>query len=146
MGGQAAYGAQLKMGDGATPTEEFTTIADVKDISGPGVTRDMVDGTTHSSEDGYKEKVPTLKDGGDVTFELNWDPRDGTHDMTTGLGAKVEADEPTNFQLIYARVGFQWNFAGYVTAFGPVSAAVAGLLTAPVTIAVTGKPQLVTGS
>jgi hypothetical protein len=141
MGATASYGAQLQIGDGAM-TEAFTTVAGVKDISGPQMTRDNVEVTAHDSPDGYKERVPTLKDGGQVTFELNWDPSDATHDLATGLGSLIDVDDPTHFRLVYPRLSKRWAFSGYVTAYGPIAAPVAGVHQAPVTIMVTGQPVL----
>lgn len=143
MPATAAYGAQLQMGDGATPTEAFTTIGGVKDLTGPGITRELVESTSHDAVDGYETHVPTIKRSGDVSFDLNWDPADGTHNMATGLGSRADDDNPTNFRLVYPRLGYRWQFSGYVTAFGPVAAPVAGLHSAPVTIKVVGKPALV---
>lgn len=141
MTATAAYGAQLQVGDGANP-ENFATVAGVKDISGPAISRDLVEVTSHDSADGYEEHVPTIRRSGEVTFDLNWDPSDATHDMTTGLGALVDSDDATNFRLVYARIGYEWQFAGYVTNFS-TGAPVAGVHTGSVTIKVTGVPSLV---
>ncbi len=137
----AGYGTLLQMGDGATPTEVFTTIAGVKDISGPSTSRDLEDVTSHSSEDGYEEHVPTIKRSGEVSFDLNWNPDDPTHDDVTGLGARTQDDEPSNFRLVYPRLAKRWAFAGYVTGF-ETSAPVGGIIGASVSIKITGKPVL----
>ena len=145
MTATASYGAELQMGDGATPTEAFTAVGGVKDISGPAISRDLFETTSHDATDGYETHVPTIKRSGEVTFDINWDPSDATHDMSTGIGAKVNADDPTNFLLIYARIGYQWAFAGYVTKFD-TKAPVAGIHGASVTIKITGAPVLSAGS
>jgi hypothetical protein len=137
----AAYGAQLQVGDGATPTEAFTTIGGVKDISGPAASRDIVETTSHDAEDGFETHVATIKRSGEVTFDINWDPTDATHDQDTGLLGLVHLDEPTNFRLIYARIGYQWDFAGWVTQFS-TGAPVADVHTASITIKITGAPVL----
>jgi hypothetical protein len=137
----ASYGTLLQMGDGATP-ENFATIAGVGDIAGPAISRDLVEVTSHSSEDGYEEQVPTIKRSGNVTFPLRWDPDDPTHDGETGILALVQADEPTNFREVYPRIGKMWTFSAYVTAFN-TTAPVAGVAGADVTMKITGRPQLV---
>ena len=65
-----SHGTLLKVGDGASP-EVFATIAEVKDISGPGTTLSTEDATNHDSG-GWREPVPTLLEGGEVTFDLNY--------------------------------------------------------------------------
>lgn len=141
----ASYGSLLQMGDGATPTEIFTTIAGVKDISGPAMSRDLEEVTSHSSPNGYEEHVPTIKRSGEVTFDLNFDPANATHGTAaTGLAGKVDADDPTNYRLVFPRIGttgYQWVFAAYVTGF-ETSAPVAGIFGASVTMKITGAPVL----
>jgi hypothetical protein len=141
MAASASYGTLLQMGDGGTPAEEFTTIAGVKDISGPALSRDLEETTSHDADDGYETHVPTIKRSGEVSFDINWDPADGTHDDATGLVALVGADEPTNFRVVYPRQGFAWDFSAYVTSF-ETSAPVAGVLGASVTMKITGRPTL----
>ena len=50
MSGINAFGTQLKRGDGAGP-EVFTSIADATGISGPGLSRETLDVTSHGSPD-----------------------------------------------------------------------------------------------
>ncbi len=141
----ASYGSLLQMGDGASPTEAFTTIAGVKDISGPATNRDLEEVTSHSSPNGFEEFVPTIKRSGEVSFDLNFDPTLATHGTaTTGLAGKVNSDVPTNFRLVFPRIGvngYRWAFSGYVTGFD-TSAPVAGVAGASVTIKITGSPTL----
>ncbi len=128
---------------GATPV--FTTIAGVKDISGPATNRDLEEVTSHSSPNGYEEFVPTIKRSGEVTFDLNFDPTNATHGTAaTGLAGKVHADTPTDFRLVFPRIGtngYRWTFSAFVTGF-ETSAPVAGVFGASVTRKVTGAPTL----
>ena len=140
----AAYGTLLQMGDGAG-TEVFATVAGVKDIAGPGVSRDTAESTSHSSPEGYEEFVATIKRSGEVGFDCNWNPADPTHDETTGMYHLAQADAATNFKLVYPRLLKAWSFKGIVTKW-VTNAPVAGLLTASVTIKVTGRPTLATWS
>ena len=80
----SSFGTLLKIGDGADP-EVFTTIAEVLDISGPGLSLDTEETTNHSSPGGWEEYVGTILRSGEVTFGINYDPVGATHDASTGL-------------------------------------------------------------
>lgn len=138
----AGFGTLLKIGDGGTPTEVFTTIAEVKDITPPKLSMDTDDVTHQTSPGGWKEKLPTLLDAGEVTFELNFIPTDATQGYSTGLIKDLVNKTRRNFQLVFPDSGSTtWAFAAFVTGFEP-SAPVGGTLTASVTLTVTGQPTL----
>lgn len=69
----------LKRGNAATP-EVFTEIAEVKGITGPSMTSGVVDVTSFSSPNNYREFLATLKDPGQLTFVINFNPSNTTHD------------------------------------------------------------------
>jgi predicted secreted protein len=131
----SSFGTLLKIGDGATPTEAFTTIAEVRDISGPGFTLDTEEVTNHSTTGGYKEYIATLKDGGEVTFDLNFFQH-ATHD---DLWDDFEARTRRNFQIVFPITSGDdtLTFAAFVTNIGH-EAPVQGVLTRSVTLRVTG--------
>lgn len=136
----AATGTLLQMGDGA-PTEAFATIAEVRDISGPGLSLNAIDVTAHTPE-GWHEFIGGLLDGGEVTFDINWVPSDATHDVTTGLVANMLARSVDNYQLVLPdAANTTWRFAALVTGFEP-SEPVDDALTASVTLRITGQPTL----
>lgn len=134
-----SHGTYLQIGDGATPTEVFATIAEVKDISGPEMTLNMEDATSHSSG-GWREEIPTLLEAGDVTFDVNF-VNDATQaDLKDAQTARTRL----NFRIVFPLDTPLTNaFSGYVTGFG-YSAPVEGILTASVTIRVSGPVTTVT--
>jgi predicted secreted protein len=137
----SAFGTLLKIGDGGSP-ENFTTIAEVKDISLPHFARDMIDVTTHSSTEGWREFMAGLKSGGEVTFEINFLPTDATHSYAAGLLHDLEGGTLRNFKVVLTDAGnTTWTFAAIVSDFTP-KAPVAGALTAAVTLKLSGKPTL----
>jgi hypothetical protein len=137
MGGIAAFGTLLQVEDPATPGT-FLTVAEVKDISGPGITSDVLDTTTHTSPSAWRQKIPSLLDGGEVTFSVNYMPGDPTHDAATGLASMAISRAVQSWQVIYPDTDETlWSFDGFVTNFAP-GAPVEDLLTADVTITVTG--------
>lgn len=137
-----SFGTLLKVGDGGGP-ENFTTIAEVRDISPPALSRDVEEVTHHTSPGGWKEFIATLKDGGQVTFEINWDPANATHSYGTGLLAfLVGSGVKKNFQVVFPTTGtITWAFGAIVTNFAPTGT-VSGVLRANVTLRVTGQPTL----
>jgi len=136
-----SFGTLLKIGDAATP-ENFTTIAEVADIGGPGLKANTEDVTHHGSSGGWEEKIVTTLAAGDVKFDLNFQPVASTHSQTSGLLRDMKNKTKRNFQLVFPDTGnTTWTFAAYVTGFEP-KAPVKGKLSASVTLEITGQPTL----
>lgn len=137
----AGFGSLLKIGDGAGP-EVFTTIAEVKDISGPSLSMATIDVTNQSSTGGWAEFIGGIKDAGEVTFDVNFLPADATHNAATGLIRDYNNRTKRNFQLVFPDAGATtWSFAALVTAFQPTEP-IGDALTASVTLKITGQPTL----
>jgi hypothetical protein len=137
----------LAVANGATfvevEPEGFTTIAEVKDISGPDLSADTEDVTAHDSEDGIEESIPTILRTGEVTFPVNFVPGHATHGSSAGGLIHAWRNRVLkNYRLVMApAIGYTWAFTAYVTgmSFGnPVGGAAA----ADVTLDVTGAPTL----
>lgn len=114
MAGADAFGTQFKRGDGAQPTEAFTAIANVTNIGGPQRSRETIDVTAHDSEDGWMEFLGSLKDGGEVSLDLNYDPRVVSHDLDDDFDDSV----PRNYQIVIfpgTDDEYTWDFAGIMT-------------------------------
>jgi hypothetical protein len=136
----SAHGTLLQIGDGEV-TEAFTTIAEVKAISGPNITQVIKEVTNHSSA-GWVERLPILVDGGDVSFEINFIPSDGTHSYAAGLLGDSIARTKRNFKLIFPDGGSTtWAFAAYVSEFSPAAPS-DDVLTASVTLTIAEAPTL----
>jgi predicted secreted protein len=137
----ASFGTLLKIGDGAGP-ENFTTIAEVRDISGPKLEQATEEVTHHGSAGGWREFVGTLLSAGEVTFDLNFVPTGATHNPTTGLIADLKNRVKRNFKLVFPDTAVTtWAFTALVTGFEPEES-VEGSLAASVTLQVTGQPTL----
>lgn len=133
----SSYGTLLKMGDGAT-SENFSTIAELKDIGGPSKSLGTKEVTTHVSPGRAREFIATLIDNGEVTAQINFLPSDGTHDPVTGLQSALDDAVKTNFQLVFPDdTDTTATFAAFVTAFKP-AAPVDGSLDAEITLKLTG--------
>lgn len=138
---RAAFGSVLAW-DAAGGTN-YTDIAQVRTIKPPMVENEEIDVTTHDSTGGYREFIAApLKDGGEVTLELVWDPAGATHDATTGLLSGAVSAAAASFELTFPN-GTVWTFPGFVKAFEPGDLETDGEMTADVTIRVSGAPTLV---
>ena len=139
----SAFGTLLQIGDGAAPAEGFATIFEVRDISGPSLASDTVDVTSHDSTGGWEEHVATILRSGEVTFDVNYEPTETTHDATTGLLGDMVARTLRNFQLVFPDgLTTTWEFSAFVTGFAP-SEPVAGELSASISLKLSGQPTLV---
>lgn len=130
----AAKGTLLKRGNGAT-SEVFSTVNGVKNLDGPGLSREYIDVTHHTSSGGYRERRPSFKDAGQITFDLLWDPADTVHE---GLLTDYEGDTLRNFQEVFTDASSTtWQAAGYLSQF-EISAPIDDALMARCAIDITG--------
>lgn len=135
-----AFGTLLKIGDGAS-SESFTTIAEVTDIGGPELALEISEVTSHSSTNGWKEKIGALLDGGQVSFSINYIPTNVTHNNTAGLIKDMTARTLRNFTLTFPDTTV-WSFSALVVGFSPTEP-IDNALTADVTLEISGQPTLV---
>ena len=130
----AATGAILERG--------AVTIANVKNISGPALSLDVDDVTTHDSTGAWEEVVATIQRSGEVTLELVYDPEDATvKNAGAGIIADLVGRASTAYSLIFPVSVVEFTFNAFVVGFEP-SAPVGGALTATVKFKITGQPTL----
>lgn len=115
----------------------FVAIAGVKDFSGPSATRETYDATDFDSEDGYREFVSGLRDGGEVTFTFNFDK--------TGylsLKSDFESDDLVGYKLTLPdSAATEIEFYGMVTGL-PLNLPLDDIATIDVTIKVSGNIEV----
>lgn len=142
MAKQLGYGATLEVGDGASP-EVFSAVAYVSNISVSGYSVDAVDVTTHDSANNFKEFIPGMVDGGEVSFDIVFDPDNTTHDETAGgLKAIMDSRSIKNWKVTFADATNVWSFTGFMTSF-EFEVPIEDAITASCTIKTTAKPTLV---
>jgi len=132
----AGFGTALKKGG--------VEYANVTNISGPGLSLDTVDVTSHDQTTAWEEVVGTILRSGEVTMEIVYDPATATHKYAAG-GLLYDLVQRTSIQftLVFSdTAATTWTFNALVTGFTP-SAPVEGALTATVTFKLTGAPTLV---
>lgn len=132
------YGAQLLVGDGATPTEGFQAIALVSVITPGEMTTEVIDRTHLRSPEAHHEKMAGLRDSGAFSFEGIWSPKDesqsnaggGTGSFTDGgLAFLWRTRQERNFKIVLNDgdaaalptpiAPTEWPFRGVVTRFQP---------------------------
>src|SRR5690242_11216042 len=111
MAGVDAFGTQWEIGNGDGPPETFTAVADVTNIQPLGVKVDTIDVSTHASTGQWREFLGGMKDGGELTMDVNYDPAaHGT--LFAALG------EVKNMKIILTDTGAaEITFAGIVNGF-----------------------------
>lgn len=128
----SSHGTLLKIHDG---TSTYTTIAEVLDITGPSYDVRTEEVTNHDSG-GWAEFAPTIIDGGEVTFEINYYSATTQDQVETDMLAKTKRLWNLVFPLPSSGTDTR-AFAGYVVANEP-QAPVEGVLRFSLTIKVTG--------
>lgn len=132
----AAKGAKIQIGDGTSPTEVFADIPSLRNVSGPNFTAESQDATTHDTSGNYRELVPTFLSGGEITFEMLWDPSNAVQEM---LFTAFAARTLKNFKSIFPDTGaMTYAYAAYITNISH-EASFDGILTANVTLAISGE-------
>lgn len=127
----------LKLGDQGSP-ENFNTIANVGDITGPGLAAAVVDVTSHSNPDPWRRKITTLLDAGQLSFKLYFIPGDTGHKqlLTVFTGRELR-----DYQMEFPEaVSYPtWSFSAYISKFS-ITATVAGVIEASCTFDIVGPP------
>lgn len=125
----------------------FTTIAEVVDISGPTFSQSVFDAP--SQEVTWQKRVAGIVSAGEVSFGLNFIPKEATHDDSTGILSKLGLITDGAFRLSFNDAGTgtksTWRFSGYLTGFEhdlPVD----GIASASVTITINGQPTFAKGT
>lgn len=132
-----AKGTQLKVGDGTTPTEVFTLIPEVRSITGPSMSAETLDVTSHDTPGGFRDKIQGLKDWGVLSFEMLWAPANAQH---LQLFEDYISGEVRNYTITYPTTpATTFKFAGWV-GNNPTSAPFDGALTKTVEINIMGSP------
>jgi hypothetical protein len=129
-----AQGMLLQIGNGASPTESFASISEIKTFSGPGGSASVIDVTDLSSV--AKEKRLGLADEGQLSFTINYIPKNTQHTL---LRTNRDNRTLTNFKLKFTDSSpvSTWSFAAYVQGFS-VSGAVDAVVEATITLEITG--------
>ena len=133
----SGYGTLLKRGDAGSP-ETFSTVGEVRSMSGPSMETDEIDVTTHSSAaaGAFKEFIMGLIDAGSIEFDTNYVPSDPTH---IGLRNDFLNRTKRNWQIVLPGAIQTISFAGYVKSM-PFEFPVDDAIMQKISIRCTGAP------
>lgn len=124
-------------GTGAVLKRVATPIAEVLSITGPGITRDTIEVTNLGSSGGYREFISGYRDGGELTFTINF-----IYAGYNNLKTDFESDNSVNYSVVLPDASnTTLSFAGFVTSL-PLNIAPDAAVTCDVTIKITGEVQL----
>jgi predicted secreted protein len=119
----------------------YTTIAEVKTISGPSFEAEEIDVTNHDSTGDFREFIRGLIDPGEITFEINYQPDDALHQQ---LFDDLAAGTKRNYKMLFDQMTptkYQMDFEAFIRSM-PITAPVDNVLSANVTVRVTGQPVI----
>jgi len=137
------YGTKFKVGDGGSPTEIFTTIAELQSIT-TAFSADDVDITNHDGDDRWREYLQGLK-GVELSIEGNYLPNNSTHNGSAPLGMLHLFDIGTrnNYQIVFpTNPTLTWSFPAIITNVTH-SAPHDAQLSFTGTMLITGEPTLI---
>ena len=124
---------------GTVLTLSGVTIGGIKSIGGIEVTAEAIDVTALDNQDGYREKLPGLKDAGTISLSGFLDGEDEGQDKCYEL---LESSEVVAGVIkVPAKIGKSWTFNAGVTKFA-TGAEVEGAVTFDMELSVSGKPTL----
>lgn len=134
------HGAVLQRSDDGTSSGAFATIGKIHDLGVPGLSRETVDVTTYGSTERWREYVGGLRDAGEMSVEIMFDPGDA--DITAWI-TEINTDTAGYYKIVFPDDGStEWGFAAFVTGLEP-QAPIDGRMAATVSFKLTGKPGFV---
>ncbi|ULQ45872.1 phage tail tube protein [Flagellatimonas centrodinii] len=131
------YGSIFERGVGSPLV--YAEIARVTEINPPSLSRETSDVTHLKSTDRYKEFIGAMRDAGEVSFTLIYNPANTTHQS---LMTDYEANAAVDYRITFSDDDtWQWSFKGFVTGLEtPIT--MEDKVTQSITIKITGKPTL----
>jgi hypothetical protein len=117
----------------STEPSTYTALAEVLSVTPPSINVETIETTHMGSDDGFREYIAGLKDGGEVTVNMNYVEASATLLQTLVL-AGVET-----FRVTFPGSS-TYTFSGIPTAFAFDEVVIDDKIAMSLTIKVTGKP------
>ena len=117
-------------GNGTTLSIDGTTVANLVSVTPYNVSVALIDSTDMDST--WRSSIGGLKDGGDCSFEIAYDPASATHQAIT-----TDIDGATHSIIVTYSNADTCSFSAIVTSFSP-SAAIDDKITASVGMKISG--------
>lgn len=127
----------------------YSNVGQVHDITFPDISRGDIDVTDQDDEasNKYRAFLPGIPDGGNITFDIGFDPTDADHAQASGTGLLGDFERSgctlPAWQLTLKMCSGTaiWTTDGYVNSFN-AQAPLEGEQLASVSVKVSGKPTL----
>ncbi len=144
---QAAINTYLQLNNGGSP-EVFSNVANVGDITGPTWAGAVVDVTSHSTSNAWRQKIVTLLDPGTISTKCYFIPNDATSGghqyllsifFNRGLptAPQVQCDWRLSWPTVPSRTVL--SFSSFISKFS-ITAPVASVLEAALELVLVGEP------
>ncbi len=117
----------------STDPTTYTSLSEVVSITVPEITVETIDVTHHASDDGFREIIAGLKDGGEATVTMNYIEASATLLQTLVLAGRE------TFRITFNGAS-TYTFTGVPTAFSFGDLVIDDKMTMSLTIKVSGKP------
>lgn len=118
----------------------WVTIAEVKSIAGPGMTRETIEVTSLDSTGGYKEFIAGFRDAGTVQLAMNY-----TRAGFNIIKSDFESDDLQNYQMVLSDAdATSIEFQGLVTEM-PLNIAVGEAIGLDTTIKISDALEIGSG-
>lgn len=115
-------------------SDEYETIGEITDISGPNKSRDTIEVTSLNSVDGYREFIGSFRDGGTVALKMNFTR--STYDL---MNADFESESLQYYEIVLSDTReSSFEFIGLVTELG-LAISTGSQVTSDVSIKVSSK-------
>lgn len=135
----SAYGTLVERS--AANNGSYTTVSELESVSFD-FSADVIDVSTMSSPNNWKEYISGMKDGGEFNCSHFFVPTNATQSASSGLLLDFKNRTKRDFRLKLPDAGpTYWPFSGIVTKFG-FNAKHDDALRCNYTIKVTGEPTL----
>lgn len=137
----SGVGTKFYREDPAGGPSPWAALAEINNISGPGMTRDFIDVTSLDSTGGFREFITGFRDGGEVTFDMNM-----TYADYKKLKSDFDRDSAVSYKIVLPDdKESTFSFDGLVTGI-PLNIPPDDKVTVSVTIKVTGVTEFYAGS
>lgn len=134
----------LYLGSTASPPVYGSPVANVGDYTGPGMSKTVVDVTSHSNPNPWRQKITTLIDAGDLALPMYFIPSDSNMQALMEVFATNGQAGIRWFKLAFSDGETDWFFQASISKW-MLKAPVAHVITVDVTFSLTGLVQFPAG-
>tara|TARA_R110002126_G_scaffold210134_1_gene356710 strand:- start:663 stop:1091 length:429 start_codon:yes stop_codon:yes gene_type:complete len=133
------HGTVFRRSDDGTSGGTMEAVAEVNNISGPGLSRDTVDVTDMDSPEKWREFIGGLKDAGEVSLEVNFVPDSA---VVTNWLADINTDTNGYYDITWLTGPTTWAFSAIMTGF-EAGTPMDDKMSGTITYKLSGKPVFV---